>query len=379
MSDTFKETTSQSWGSRIMESIKGILFGLALFIAAFVVLWWNEGRAIRTAKSLEEGAANVKTVQADKVLPENDKKLVHLSSIITVHDTLKDDEFNVAVNAAKLSRVVEMYQWTEEKSEKKEKKVGGSEETVTTYNYKKIWSISNINSSEFKIQEGHVNPSQFTYNSNELTANNVDIGAFKLSESLLNQINNYEAYPISTLDTSRIKNGILNSGTVYIGSKKYSDPQIGDQRVSFKVVKPAQVSIVARQINNTFEPYIAQEGGSVELLSYGTVSSELMFSNAQSSNTFMTWLVRLGGFFMMFIGLSMVLKPLAVVGDVLPILGSIIGMGAGLVSGVISFALSLVTIAIAWIFYRPVLGICLLVLGIGGFIGIKKILGKKKV
>ena len=76
----------------------------------------------------------------------------------------------------------------------------------------------------------------------------------------------------------------------------------------------------------------------------------------------MTWLFRLAGFLAMYIGLGMVLKPLSVLADVLPILGDIVGIGTSIVSGLIAFVCSLVTIAIAWVLYRPVLGIALLVL-----------------
>jgi hypothetical protein len=57
-------------------------------------------------------------------------------------------------------------------------------------------------------------------------------------------------------------------------------------------------------------------------------------------------------------------KPLSVLADVLPIAGSIVGVGVGIFAFVASLALSLITIAIAWIFYRPMLGIPLLVVGI---------------
>ena len=92
-----------------------------------------------------------------------------------------------------------------------------------------------------------------------------------------------------------------------------------------------------------------------------------MFATARTNNAIMTWLIRLGGFIVMFIGLGMVFKPLSVLADVLPILGDIVEIGTGLVAGVIAFFCSLVTIAIAWIFYRPVLGILLLV-GAGALI-----------
>ena len=62
----------------------------------------------------------------------------------------------------------------------------------------------------------------------------------------------------------------------------------------------------------------------------------------------------------------MVLKPLSVLVDVLPVLGDIVAMGMGLVAGLIAFICALVTIAVAWIFYRPILGVTLLVIAGGG-------------
>jgi hypothetical protein len=54
--DTFTEVTSRSWISRIGQSIVGVLIGLVMVIASIVVLFWNERRAIQTARSLAEGA-----------------------------------------------------------------------------------------------------------------------------------------------------------------------------------------------------------------------------------------------------------------------------------------------------------------------------------
>ena len=81
---------------------------------------------------------------------------------------------------------------------------------------------------------------------------------------------------------------------------------------------------------------------------------------------------------MMFFGLSMVFKPLSVLADVLPILGDLVEMGMGFVAGLIALVCSLITIAVAWIFFRPVLGIILLVIA-GALIGllIKKMVAAK--
>ena len=45
-----------------------------------------------------------------------------------------------------------------------------------------------------------------------------------------------------------------------------------------------------------------------------------------------------------------------------PILGSIVGGAVGLISFILGLAISLVVIAVAWLRYRPTLGITLLVI-----------------
>jgi hypothetical protein len=89
MSDKITEVTEKSWGSRIMDSIKGVAIGALLFIASFPVLWMNEGCAVRTARGLEEGAGNVISVSADTVETANNGKLVHLSGEAKTDEVLK--------------------------------------------------------------------------------------------------------------------------------------------------------------------------------------------------------------------------------------------------------------------------------------------------
>ena len=104
-----------------------------------------------------------------------------------------------------------------------------------------------------------------------------------------------------------------------------------------------------------------------------------MFKNAASTNTFITWLARVGGFLLMSFGFMALMRPLSTLGSVVPFIGNIIGMGTGLISFVLAGAISLVVIAIAWIVVRPVLGITLLVLAIGAFIYSRKLAAKSQV
>ena len=42
--DNFTEVTNDSWFGRLGNAIKGVVFGLLLFVVAFPLLFWNEGR-----------------------------------------------------------------------------------------------------------------------------------------------------------------------------------------------------------------------------------------------------------------------------------------------------------------------------------------------
>ena len=44
MSDQFVTITRTSWLGNIMNSFVGVLLGIILFLVAFPVLWFNEGR-----------------------------------------------------------------------------------------------------------------------------------------------------------------------------------------------------------------------------------------------------------------------------------------------------------------------------------------------
>ncbi|MCI5137675.1 MAG: hypothetical protein D3922_04495 [Candidatus Electrothrix sp. AR1] len=128
---------------------------------------------------------------------------------------------------------------------------------------------------------------------------------------------------------------------------------------------PTEVSIVAQQNSSGLGPYHAQAGGDIELLQVGMHTAEAMFQKAQSDNTILTWALRAAGFFLMMIGLSMIFKVFSVLADVLPFLGSIVEAGTGFIAFLLAGVLSLITIAVAWIVFRPLLGIILLAIAVG--------------
>jgi hypothetical protein len=375
------EVTSQSWFGRIGESIKSFLFGLALFVAAFPVLFMNEGRAVKTEKSLKEGAGAVVSVDSNRVDPANEQKLVHMSGQAKTAETLSDSDFQISANAIKLRRRAEMYQWEEKKESKTQKKVGGGSETVTTYSYNKTWSDRLIDSSSFK-ESGHTNPSAMPYESREQSAQNVTLGAFSLTPSLVGKMNDFQPLPLTDQDRQKLPSELrsklkVSNGAFYLGADPAS-AQIGDARISFSVVQPGDVSVISKQTGKTFEPYHASAGMDIEMLKGGIQGAQAMFQQALKENTIFTWILRAVGWFMMFLGLVLFFRPISVLGDVIPAVGSLLAFGTGLFAFVISAVLSIGTVAVAWIAYRPVLGIALLAVAIALLVGLA-MRGRKRI
>jgi Transmembrane protein 43 len=381
MPDSVTVTSSQSWFSRLGASIKSVLIGLVLFVVAFPVLFWNEGRAVQTAKSLEEGAGAVVTVPADAVDPGKEGKLVHVSGPVSTEGELVDPELGVQSQGVKLIRRVEMYQWKEDEKSEKKKKLGGGEETVTTYTYEKSWSHDAIDSSSFQESGGHENPGSFPIQENTVVADPVHVGSFTLSDEQVEQLS--EGRPLQVTEAMReaVPEPLgpqlqVSEGRFYLGETPGA-PQVGDVRISFEVVNPETASLIGVQTGETFVAYQAEAGDSILMVEEGTHTADEMFKAAQAANTVMTWIIRAGGFLMMFIGLIAVFKPLSVFADVVPLFGTMLGAGLGIFSFLLAAALSTVTIAVAWIFYRPLLGIGLLVLALAGLFWLVS-LGRKK-
>ena len=90
-------------------------------------------------------------------------------------------------------------------------------------------------------------------------------------------------------------------------------------------------------------------------LSMGTVGSAKMFEGARSDNSILAWVIRVIGVLCVIAGLRMIFKPLSVLADVIPILGTIVEGGAGVVAFLVGLAWSLVVIAVAWVRFRPLM------------------------
>jgi hypothetical protein len=402
----YTETTTRSYGQRLTASFRSVGSGLLLFIAGTALLFWNEGNFVKTRKVINEAQGEV--IKVDDVGALNadlNAKLIHSVAKALTADTLRDETFGVAVNAVKLSRKVEYYQWVEKSELKTRDKIGGGEETVTTYTYEKRWCNKPVESEDFHDPAYRNKNSQLTVlDDREQVATLVTWGAYKLPPFLTNVIGGTTATPVYMSDDTKAKwekslsqnaqsptlagavaQTVVDSifkteaeyvhvqgNTVYFG-RKPDAPEAGDLRITFTCVPAGgDLSIIAQVQGNTFTPYVAKNGKTFSSVSNGAVSAEQMFAGEHKSNSMWTWIWRIVGWLLVTGGLRGMFGILPALFKMLPFLGNIVGAGVGLVYKVFGFVWSLLIVAVSWLFYRPVIGVALFAVAVAGIVYLRK-------
>ena len=429
----YQEVTTTGYGTRVGNSFKAIGSGILLFCLGTALLWWNEGRAVKTEKMLDEaGNAYVEMENPNKKDASLDGELICGTAMATTEDSLSDAQFGVGAKAIALRRTVEYYQWVEHAQEKKEDKLGGKEVTTTTYTYTKEWTSRPVESAQFKDPAYQKkNMVLTTVDDAEQYAENVSFGAYKLNESLIHSIRSTEGLDLAiaedmlkqfdkatqtayerfygvqknnqptqqpaqpsipdsvralltdsakaVLDSLQAINNSINKAMAAAENKKDLEyvhvannilyygrvpgsPEVGDVRVTFEKVVPAKVTVMAVVDGDTFKPFKAKNGKRFQTLVMGKKSGDEIIEAEKEANSMILWALRIVGILMVIGGLKGIFGFLETILKVVPFIAGIFGWGVGVVCTVVGVVWSLIVIALAWLFYRPLLGITLLVL-----------------
>ncbi|XP_010879266.2 transmembrane protein 43 [Esox lucius] len=388
--DQHTRTTSRSkpgFLDRLSETAGGTVVGVVLFVLSFYVLFTNEGRALRTASSLEEGLSQVVSLHPHSRPQENNNnRLVHLTAPLRTLQPLHDPNYRVAVQAVKLKRQVEMYQWVEY-SESRDYEEGGETKTETTYNYNTEWKAELINSRNFDKEIGHINPSAMAVESVTVVAPDVQVGPFFLSKGIVDQIENFQTLSLKGIPDP--EPFLTVDEDYFYHTPNPRRPEVGDVRVSFSYAGlsgegtypgPAQkVSVVAMQRDDTLKPFRTKSGDILEIIYLEELSAEEVFERELNYNSMRTWALRAGGWLLMFLGISLMTRILHTLVDWVPVLRELVSAGLKLFALCVSSSLSLLTIASGWIFYRPLVAIGLIAMAaIPVVIGRNRAPAKKK-
>jgi hypothetical protein len=447
----YTETTTTGYGTRVGNSFKAIGSGLLMFVLGTALLWWNEGRAVKTEKMLDEaGSAYVEMPNPEKKDASLEGELVCGTAMATTEDSLTDAQFGVGAKAIAIRRSVEYYQWVEHTQTKKEDKLGGKEVTTTTYTYSKQWVSSPIQSSSFHDPAyQNKNTVLTTVEDAEQYAENVSFGAYKLNESLIHSISSREGMDLAiaedmlaqfdkttqaayerfygiqksiqqptqqpapqpaipdsirallsdsakaVLDSLQAVNDSIvksmanaenkkdltyvhQAGNVLYFGRVPGAPEVGDVRVTFEKVVPAKVTVMAVVDGDTFKPFKAKNGKRFQTLVMGKKSGDEIIDAEKEANNMILWFLRILGVMIVIGGLKGIFGFIETILKVVPFIAGIFGWGVGLVCTVLGVVWSLIVIALAWLFYRPLLGISLLVLA-GFLIWVFAFKGKDKL
>ena len=327
------------------------LAGLLFIIIGIGLLWWNEGNDVKNIKTIEEARSILVNVSSDKVDSANEGKLVSTNGKLEVADEfLLDSTFNLqSPKTAKLVRVVEMLQWVEVENE--------DSNGYVTYSYKKQWLTHLEDSSSFS-DSNRVNPSTMPYENVAFYANNVSLGAFTLSEEQKAMLSTTASIPLS--DTVSIPSGYYKSGNYISNVSDLAQADVGTVRISFIYNNDKEISVLGKQSGNTFTNYTSEQGKTLFRVESGILTGEEIITVQEQENNFFKWVYRFMGIIFNMAGFAALLSPIALLVKWIPLLGNGIAEFIKGIGALVGLAVSLVVIAIAWIFFRPLIGILLL-------------------
>ncbi|KAF0294586.1 Transmembrane protein 43 [Amphibalanus amphitrite] len=346
------------------ESIKASmvlsLVGIAIFFGGIGLQFWNEGRAVERAKALSEGLSSAVPLSApQRPLPENDGRLVHFTAQLEVPQPLTEPRYGVAVAAVKLKRRVQMYQWVEEQSSRTVETADG-QQVETSYNYYKTWKDKLVDSSSFNSPFNHENPKTMPLESRIQEAPVAHLAGFLVTEELRQLLTRFTVFASDERPADR---SIKLHGDIFYHCDNIESPAVGDIRVQFAYAGKSgdTVSVVGKQEGDRLVPYRTSNGHQLLLLQPGRRTHHDIFADELSSNRALTWWLRGAGWLLTFVGLSCLTSLLNVLVSRFPVVREVVALGVTSLNFSVSVAVSLATVAVSWLWFRPLVGVCLLV------------------
>lgn len=348
MADQYKVVTTKGFGNRIIDSIKGIGMGILLFLASFYVLYWNEGRV-----DLSQVAKTAINIGATEAAPADaNGKLVSTTGKVTSAEMLDDGLYLNSGKYLSVSRQVEMYAWVEKAASSSDKNLGGSETTETTYTYDKQWTSSPSSSGSFKVPQGHENPAMATASATK------NVSAAKVGNYDIDMANiTLPGFSNVTMNTVNVKvpaNGQISGDYLYVPGVGGTSPAVGDLRMKYTVLnQDIEATIFGKLNGSKIEPFVDFKNDNARLYRMFTEGgADAAVAQLSGEHTFLTWILRIVGFLMMWIGLSALFGPISTLLDVVPFFGSLSRAMIGVVTFIVALVLSLITIFVSMILHN---------------------------
>jgi hypothetical protein len=315
-------------------SIKGVFIGVILFIAALVVIFWNEGRLDYSELASTATEINADTVSQDQTLQD---KLVSATGKLTTTGTISDDLFLNAQDYIALERTVEAYAWVEQEEEQ-------GNTNIKVYSYKQEWVEEVPNSKKFDEPIGHENKEKTIANASAKNTATF-LGAYSLN------IENVTLPNLTPLSLNEEKvtlkdDAILASDKyIYLGQGNINNPQIGDMRISYSVLENNQTATIFGKLKGQqITSYTDKKNHLLYRLFIGDRESAI--ATMHTEYVVSLWGLRALGFILMWIGIGLILGPFSAVLRFIPLIGGRLqGVGQALISFVTFFVALIISAA----------------------------------
>jgi hypothetical protein len=367
----YQETTTTGWFERLSQSVFGALFGLLIFVVSCGVLFQNEGATnwAKVASGAIALAPSTASTTAQSAGAQG--KLVSLSGPVAA-PPIGDNLYLKPGPYAVLHRTVEMYAWEEIKDTTRQKHVGGAETKTTTYRYRQTWTDRPENSAQFR-QFGHNNPPK-ALDSQTIVSPKLTIGSYQLDGSSLTTVVNELA---SCNGNSRRYSEVANGGItmpvngrisltpdqlmpsapvvgdmVFSGRGNPQVPAIGDLRICYSALPVgATATIIGQLQGDRIVPAIQESESFLRVIPGDRVAA---LAELTSEHKIWRWVWRIVGFVLMWWGLSLIVKPISVVLDVIPLFGDIAEMIGETSSFLVAFVLSATIVLLSSLVHQPI-------------------------
>ena len=257
----------------------------------------------------------------------------------------RDAQFGVAADAPALLRKVEMFQWNETR-------FGG------VRNYDQNWYDHPIDSSTFGDPAGHANPGAFPINATRFDSSDVMVGGFKLAPELVHMIDGPEPFApdLSHLPPNMAATFQARDGTL-VTSANAAHPQVGDLRISWMQIAPADLTVFASDQDGTLVPVNDPSGDPIAQVLIGRHSLTDVLTDAPQPPRF-KWARRVLAVLLGWAGAAMLLPgprrrdrvlALAVAAVPLALLAAIFWFDVRMLAFVVLLAIAILAgVAVAW-------------------------------
>ena len=374
MTDQINETTAMTNNQRVVGSIIGMILGPILFLGSFPLLFWNEGRVDLSLIATTATEISAEAFSADKSL---NGKLILATGILNVDASIGDSLFLKPDKFIAIRRKSEMYSWKERKRTETQTESDGSKAIKTIYNYDTEWTEEPMSLDPFRVMKDRDNPKKGIGNFTK-TAQNATLGVYDFDVSSIKLP--FIGLNLNNQNVQLSQKAKLEGDYIFVsksGNSSFSNPQVGDLRISYEVVNSGIESTIFGKLDGfRISPYSIGKNSVLYRILPGTREEAL--TEFHSEYVITLWMFRVVGFLMMFVGMAILFEPISALLNIIPSLGV---LKRGLVWAVSFFTTLMLVISLVIIlsFLHSIITlIALLIAGLITVFIVMVILGKRQ-